>query len=122
MPLFVMIGAISMSLALIFYTIGIAMTVITGKVRKRQVVLQAIAICFDAFGTVCMVINSGGVFIPVDVHGWLGYIALAGMAVDLGFVIKHRSDGLAATPIRLYSAAIWALWVISYSMGFSKMS
>ncbi len=121
MPLFVMIGAVFMSLALILYTIGIAMTVITGKVKRRQVILQVMAVCCDVAGTFCMIVNSGWQFIPADFHGWLGYFALCGMVVDMVFVIKHKKDGLAATPMRVYSALIWATWVVSYSLGFVKM-
>ncbi len=121
MPLFVMIGALLMSAALILYTIGIAMTVITGKIRRRQIVLQILAVCSDVMGTICMIINSNGQFIPADIHGWIGYIALIGMIFDLLLVIKHTSEDRIIIPVRIYSALVWLLWVISYSMGFVKM-
>jgi len=121
MPLFVMIGALLMSVALILYTIGIAMTVLTGTVKKRQVILQIFAVCSDMLGTICMIVNSNGQFIPVDFHGGIGYIALSGMIVDLVFVIKHQKNERIAISLRIYSAFIWLLWTISYSMGFIKL-
>lgn len=121
MPVFVMIGALFMTCALILYSIAIWKTVVTGKVKKMQVVLQTAAICADAFGTFCMIVNSGWQFIPADFHGWIGYVALCGMVVDCVFLYKHRADGLATSPIRVYSLIIWCLWVFSYSLGFVKM-
>lgn len=40
MPVPVMIGALLATTALILYTVGILMTVITGKVKKRNVIMQ----------------------------------------------------------------------------------
>jgi hypothetical protein len=121
MPLFVMIGALFMTIALVLYTIGIATTVFTGTIKKRTVMLQTLAVCADAFGTFCMIVNSGWQFIPADFHGWLGYIALAGMVVDLVLVHGRKREVSVTTAIRIYSACIWILWIVSYSMGFVKM-
>ena len=121
MPVFVMIGAAFMTAALGLYTVAIWRTAITGKVKRSQVVIQTCAVIADALGTFCMIVNSGWRFIPADFHGWIGYVALTGMVVDLVFVYKHRANGVAATPMRVYSLLIWILWVVSYSLGFVKM-
>lgn len=121
MPLFVMIGALFMTGALVLYSISIWKTVITGAVKKSQVVLQTLAVCCDVIGTFCMIVNSNWSFIPADFHGWIGYAALCGMVVDCVFLYRHRTDGLATSPIRIYSVIIWCLWVFSYSLGFVKM-
>lgn len=121
MPIFVMIGALFMTVALICYTTGILMTSITGKVKRKNVILQVLAVCLDLIGTTCMVINSGGQFVPHDVHGWIGYSALALMMVDMAFVLRHRTDGLASTPMRVFSICVLVLWITSYSYGFVKM-
>ncbi len=121
MPVFVMIGALFMTVALICYATGILMTVFTGKVKRKNVILQVLAVCFDLLGTTCMIVNSGGQLVPHEFHGWIGYIALALMVVDMVFVLRHRVDGLASTRMRIFSVCVLVLWVTSYSYGFVKM-
>ena len=120
MPVPVMIGALLATTALILYTVGILMKVITGKVKKRNVIMQTIAVVCDAIATVCMMIQAQGL-IPADFHGWIGYTALALMVVDLVFVIRHRADGKASSPMRIYAAIALVFWIVSYSLGFMKM-
>lgn len=120
MPLPVMIGALLASTALVLYVIGILMTVITGTVKRRNVIMQTVAVVCDAIATVCMMIQSQGL-VPADFHGWIGYTALALMVVDLVFVVRHRKDGEASVPMRAYAAVALVFWIVSYSLGFMKM-
>ncbi|WP_302396760.1 hypothetical protein [Eggerthella sinensis] len=120
MPVPVMIGALLATTALVLYTVGILMSVITGKVKRRNVIMQTVAVVCDAIATVCMMIQAGGL-IPADFHGWIGYTALALMVVDLGFVMSHREDGKATGPMRVYAAVALVFWIVSYSLGFMKM-
>ena len=43
------------------------------------------------------------------------------MVVDLVFVMRHRSDGKASSPMRVYAAIALVFWIVSYSLGFMKM-
>lgn len=120
MPIPVMIGALLATTALVLYAVGILMTVITGTVKKRNVVLQIAAVVCDAVATICMMIQAGNL-IPADTHGWIGYAALCLMVIDLVFVLKHRKDGIAPTSMRVYAGAAMIFWLVSYSLGFVKM-
>lgn len=120
MPIPVMIGALLATSALVLYAVGILMTVITGTVKKRNVIMQTIAVVCDAIATVCMMIQAGGL-IPADFHGWIGYTALILMVADLAFVMRHRADGIASVPMRIYAAVALVFWIVSYSLGFMKM-
>lgn len=120
MPVPVIIGASLASVALLLYTIGILMTVISGKVRKCNVIMQTTAVICDAVATGAMIVQTGGL-IPRDFHGWIGYTALTLMAIDLVFVYRHRKDGVAPVPLRVYAACALAFWMVSYSLGFMKM-
>lgn len=120
MPVPVMIGALLATTALVLYVVGILMTVITGSVKRRNVIMQTAAVVCDAIATVCMMIQAQGL-IPADFHGWIGYSALALMVIDLVFVMRHRKDGTAPIPMRAYAALALVFWIISYSLGFVKM-
>ncbi|WP_143412159.1 hypothetical protein [Arabiibacter massiliensis] len=120
MPVPVMIGALLATTALVLYVIGILMTVITGKVKRRNVIMQTAAVVCDAIATICMMIQAGNI-IPADFHGWIGYSALTLMVIDLVFVIRHRKDGRASGAMRVYAAVALVFWIVSYSLGFVKM-
>ena len=120
MPVPVMIGALLATTALVLYAVGILMTVFTGTVKRRNVIMQTVAVVCDAIATVCMMIQSQGL-IPADFHGWIGYTALALMVVDLVFVMRHRKDGKASGAMRAYAAVALAFWIVSYSLGCMKM-
>jgi hypothetical protein len=120
MPILVACGALLATCALILYAVGILMMVFTGKVRRRNVMMQTIAVICDAAGTICMIFQAGNI-IPADLHGWLGYTALMLMVIDLVFVYRHRKDGLANAPIRIYALCALVYWIVSYSQGFIKM-
>lgn len=120
MPVPVMIGALLATTALVLYTVGILMLVITGAVKRRNVIMQIAAVVCDAVATMCMMIQTGGL-IPADFHGWIGYTALVLMVVDLVFVMRHRGSGKATGAMRVYAAAALVFWIVSYSLGFMKM-
>ncbi|MEG0323769.1 MAG: hypothetical protein RR547_09490 [Raoultibacter sp.] len=120
MPIPVIIGASLATTALVLYVIGILMTVITGKVRKSNVIMQTVAVVSDAIATVCMMIQAQNL-IPADFHGWIGYSALTLMVIDLVLVFRHRKEGTAPTSMRVYAGIVLVFWIVSYSLGFVKM-
>lgn len=120
MPIPVIIGALLATIALVLYVVGILMTVITGKVKKCNVIMQTVAVVCDAIATVCMMIQAQGL-IPADFHGWIGYCALALMVIDLVFIIRHRKEGTASGSMRVYAGIALVIWIASYSLGFMKM-
>lgn len=120
MPVPVIIGALLATTALVLYVVGILMTVITGKVKKRNVIMQTVAVVCDAIATVCMMIQAQDP-IPADFHGWIGYAALTLMVIDLVFVFRHRKDGVASGSMRIYAGLALVFWIVSYSLGFMKM-
>lgn len=120
MPLPVAIGALCATVALILYVVGILMTVISGKVKKRNVVMQTAAVVLDATATVCMMIQSQGI-IPADFHGWIGYSALTLMVIDLVLIVRHRDSERIGAAMRIYALVVLVFWIYAYSLGFVKM-
>lgn len=120
MPLPVAIGALCATVALVLYVVGILMTVISGKVKKRNIVMQAIAVALDATATVCMMIQSQGI-VPADAHGWIGYSALTLMLIDLVLIVRHRDSERIGVAMRVFALAVLAFWIYAYSLGFVKM-
>ena len=104
--------------ALIFYSIAV-ITEQRNKVISNFVLLfLTIGICLDISSTALMIIGSGK--IPITIHGFLGYSALAAMLIDTiliwTFRSKHGRDPVPCK-LNLYTRFAYAWWVIAYIAG-----
>ena len=120
MPVFVIFGALLATLALVLYSIAILKAVITARLKRSTLVVQLIAVVFDFFATVCMMLQAGNI-IPKDAHGWIGYSALCLMVVDLVAALKNRNRERIPVCLRVFAAIALCWWVFSYSLGAVKM-
>lgn len=108
----------TVTLALLFYSLGTWRTQ-----RERRATLAArglltVGLTFDVVATALMIVASGN--LSPTLHGVLGYSALALMLVDV--VLLWRQAG--ATPgaelprgLHLYSRWAYVYWVVAYFTG-----
>ena len=108
----------TVTIALILYTIG---TLKEQRGRHSTPGVRGFlsaGLTFDVIATALMVIATGS-FAPT-LHGWLGYSALAFMAIDVGLMWRHesRSPGQAVPAAKhLYARIAYAYWVLAYFAG-----
>lgn len=108
----------TVTIALILYTIG---TIKEQRVRRSTAGVRGFlsaGLAFDIVATALMIAATG--LAAPTLHGWLGYSALAFMALDVTFMWRHwnRSGGAPLPPAKhLYARVAYAYWVIAYFAG-----
>jgi hypothetical protein len=108
----------TVTLALILYGIG------TFKEQRGHRSTAAVrgflsaGLTFDVIATMLMIMATGSV--APTIHGWLGYSALALMAVDVSLMWRHwRRNGDAPIPAgqHLFARLAYAYWIVAYFAG-----
>jgi len=108
----------TVTVALVLYAIG---TVKEQRVRRSTPGVRGFltaGLVFDTVATILMIVATGS--IAPTLHGWLGYSALALMAVDVALVWRHHAvKGDAEIPAgqHLYARLAYVWWVIAYFAG-----
>lgn len=106
------------TLALIFYSIGVWSERIQGKLKPWHLVFFYLGLVCDTWGTGLMFDFVGGMMF--DMHGITGLIAIILMAVHAiwATVVLVRKDENAINNFHRFSVAVWVIWLIPY---FSPM-
>lgn len=114
------------TLALIFYSIGVWAERLQRYLKSWHVIMFWTGLFFDISGTLAMHLLSKGPFDIFEPHTLTGQIALWLMlihAIWASFVIK-KSDEIMKLKFHKYSIAVWIIWLIPYFggmfMGMSK--
>src|SRR5512141_1132670 len=108
----------TVTIALILYGIG---TFKEQRARRATPGVRGFlsaGLAFDVLATALMILATGAV--APTLHGWLGYAALAFMAVDVTLLWRHASrEGDAPLPAwkNLYARLAYAYWVVAYFAG-----
>ena len=108
----------TVTIALILYSIG---TLKEQRVRRATGGVRGFltaGLTFDVIATALMIVATGSV--SPTLHGWLGYSALALMAIDVTMVWRHwRAGGDAPIPAgqHLYARLAYLYWVVAYFAG-----
>jgi len=104
----------TVTIALILYTIG---TVKESRAKRSTAGVRGFlsaGLTFDVVATALMVVATG-TFAP-SLHGWLGYSALAFMAVDVWLMWRLADQPIPAGQ-HLYARLAYAYWVVAYFAG-----
>ncbi len=106
------------TLALVFYSIGVWGERIVGRLRWWNLVFFILGLICDTVGTGMMVDYVGG--LTADVHGVSGLIAILLMFIHAvwALVVLLRQDEEALRTFHRFSIAVWLVWLIPY---FSPM-
>jgi hypothetical protein len=111
-------AVIVVTVALVFYSIGVITEQRRHAVTRFVLFFLTGGVILDITSTTLMIINSGN--IPITVHGIIGYTALLVMLID-GILIwrQWRRNGSGPVPHRLhlYTRLAYGWWVIAYIAG-----
>lgn len=120
------LSIVIITLALIFYTIGVWAERIQRTLKPWHAIFFALGLTADATGTILMTriaaqqreqgITADGLSSVMAVSGT---IAIALMAVHLGWaiVVLVRNRGAEKNTFHRFSLIVWAIWLIPYIIG-----
>ena len=103
------------SLALIFYTIGVWSERFQGKLKAWHLVFFFLGLICDTLGTGLMFELAGG--LTADVHGITGLIAIILMVIHAiwATIVLARKDEQWIKNFHKFSIVVWLIWLIPYS-------
>lgn len=118
MPSEVILSTILITLALVFYTIGVWAERLAGRLKPWHLIFFWGGLVFDTTGTAIMMEMAGG--IGFDIHGVTGVLAILLMVIHAVWatVVLVRKDERAITTFHRFSVVVWALWLVPYFSGF----
>ncbi len=108
----------AITLALVFYTIGVWGEKIRGPLSLWHLILFWIGFLFDTTGTTLMGEIAGRVF-RLDFHGITGALAILLMLVHAVWatVVLAKKDEKAKKSFHKFSIFVWMVWLIPYLSG-----
>jgi uncharacterized repeat protein (TIGR03987 family) len=107
MPGQVLLSTILITLALVFYSIGVWSERFAGRLKSWHLIFFWGGFVFDTTGTGIMLEMAGGM--TIDVHGLTGLIAT---------VVLLRKDEQAIVNFHKFSLVVWVIWLVPYFSGF----
>lgn len=114
----ILIKAVSfITLALVFYTIGVWSERISGKLKPWHLVLFYFGLICDTLGTSFMSKISDSSFLSL--HGITGLLAIVLMfihAIWASFVL-YKNDQQKIEKFHKFSIIVWMIWLIPYVLG-----
>ena len=118
MPAPVLLSTVFITLALIFYSIGVWSERIAGRLKAWHLAFFWLGLVCDTVGTAMMLEMAGG--LTFGVHGVTGVTAILLMVVHAiwATVVLIRVDEAAIRNFHKFSVAVWVIWLIPY---FSPM-
>ncbi len=111
-------ASIIITLALIFYSIGVWSERIAGELKVWHWVFFVMGLICDTWGTGLMFEFSGGM--TLDVHGITGMLAIILMFIHAiwAAIVLWKKDEKAIKSFHKFSVFVWVVWLIPY---FSPM-
>ena len=106
------------TLALIFYSIGVWSERLAGRLKSWHLIFFWFGLVFDATGTGIMFEMAGR--IGSDIHSVTGVLAILLMLVHAVWatVVLVLKNEKAVTNFHHFSVFVWAVWLIPYFTGF----
>jgi uncharacterized repeat protein (TIGR03987 family) len=105
---------IIISLALVFYTIGVWSERIQGRLKPWHLVFFYLGLVCDTWGTGLMIEMAGG--LTSDIHGVTGVIAILLMLIHAAWatVVLVRKDEKMIQNFHKFSLVVWLIWLVPY--------
>ena len=110
------IAIITITLALVFYTLGV-----WSEHRSKHLVLFWLGLCMDTTGTILMGrIAKQSIFSgQLSLHGITGALAIVLMIVHAiwATIVLVKKNEASAKNFHRLSIAVWVIWLIPYILG-----
>jgi uncharacterized repeat protein (TIGR03987 family) len=105
---------IIITLALVFYSIGVWSERIQGKLKPWHLAFFWMGLVCDTWGTSLMIDMAGG--LTFDIHGVTGVIAILLMMVHAVWatIVLIKKDEKAIRSFHKFSLIVWFIWLIPY--------
>ena len=112
------LSTILISLALVFYSIGVWSERIAGRLKGWHLIFFWGGLIFDTSGTGMMLEMAGG--IKTDIHSLTGVLAIVLMLIHAVWatVVLIRKNEKAIIRFHNFSVFVWVIWLIPYFTGF----
>ena len=112
------ISTILITLALVFYSIGVWSERFAGRLKGGHLVFFWAGLFFDTTGTGIMFEMAGG--IGSDIHSVTGILAILLMLIHAiwATVVLVLKNEKAITNFHHFSVFVWVVWLIPYFTGF----
>ena len=108
----------SITLALIFYTIGVWSEKKQGELKKWHLVVFYFGLVFDTLGTTLMskIVNGG---FQLNLHGVTGLLAIILMLLHAlwATIVLIKNDEKAKANFHKFSIIVWIIWLIPFLSG-----
>lgn len=111
-------AVLSITLALVFYTVGVWSERLQGRLKAWHVIVFWLGLVFDTAGTSLMSIMADGGF-TLSFHGITGLLAILLMlfhAVWATLVIVKKNEK-ATIGFHKFSIFVWFVWLVPYLSG-----
>ncbi len=116
-----MAAIITITLALVFYTIGVWSEHRSKKLKKIHLIFFWLGLCMDTTGTLLMGQIAKGSMLSgkLSLHGITGTLAIILMIVHAiwATVVLVKNDEDSAKNFHRLSIAVWAIWLVPYILG-----
>lgn len=108
------ISTIIITLALVFYTIGVWSERFAGRLKAWHLVFFWLGFICDTWGTGLMLEMAEGM--TFDFHGLTGLVAIVLMLIHAAWatVVLVRRDERWISNFHRFSVVVWAIWLIPY--------
>ena len=102
------------SLALVFYSIGVWSERLQGRLKLWHLVFFWLGLVCDTWGTGLMIKMAGG--LTIEFHGVTGVIAILLMLIHAiwAAVVLVQRDNKAILNFHKFSRLVWFIWLIPY--------
>jgi uncharacterized repeat protein (TIGR03987 family) len=111
-------AGVLISLALVFYSIGVWSERLAGRLKRWHLGFFWGGLFCDTVGTgIMMEMNDG---LSFNIHGATGLIAILLMLVHAVWatVVLVFKDEKAITTFHRFSVVVWSIWLVPYFTGF----
>ncbi len=108
---------VTISLALVFYTLGVWSEKFTGRLKQSHLVLFWIGLIFDTTGTTLMGKIAGG--LKFNLHGITGMVAIVFMLGHAlwATIVFMGKDEQKLLNFHKFSLFVWLVWLVPFFTG-----
>lgn len=109
---------ITITLALIFYTIGVWSEKIQGKLKKSHLIIFWTGLIFDTIGTSLMTIIAND-SLKISFHGITGLLAILLMIFHAlwATTVLIKKDEKMQLKFHKFSLLVWLIWLVPFLSG-----